>query len=205
MGNDLFLVYGAYILAAGSLGPSNLAIMSAAMEKGRGPAIAMAAGVVTISFAWGLIAVSGLAAVLLRYGQAFAILKALCGLYLLWLAFRAARSAMSANQNIPATTAIEAGKSAMFRRGALMHMGNPKAVLSWLALMSLGVGPNASTAHLAAAFGGCVLLGTLIFFGYAVLFSTAPMARGYARSRRWVEGALAMVFAGAGLRLLLSR
>ncbi|APL93409.1 LysE family translocator [Sphingobium indicum] len=205
MGSDLFLVYGAYILAAGSPGPSNLAIMSAAMEKGRGSAMAMAAGVVTVSFAWGLIAVSGLAALLLRYGQAFIILKAMGGLYLLWLAVRAARSAISARQGVSAIAVAATSKSTQFRRGALMHIGNPKAVLSWLALMSLGVGPNPSTTHLAAAFGGCVLLGTLIFFGYAVLFSTAPMAHGYARNRRWIEGVLALTFAGAGLRLLLSR
>lgn len=204
MGGDLFLVYGAYIFAAGSPGPSNLAIMSTAMEKGRGSAVAMAAGVVTISFVWGLVAVSGLAAVFLRYGQALAILKAAGGLYLLWLAFRAARTAVVADQQMRAQTTSEPRKSAMFHHGALMHMGNPKAVLSWLALMSLGVGPNASPTNLAAAFGGCVLLGAFIFFGYALLFSTASMACGYVGSRRWVEGTLAIVFGGAGLRLLSS-
>lgn len=60
--------------------------------------MAIAAGVVIVSFAWGLIAVSGLAALLLRYGQAFMILKAMGGLYLLWLAVRAARSAISTRQ-----------------------------------------------------------------------------------------------------------
>lgn len=49
-----------------------------------------------------------------------------------------------------------------------------------------------------------MLLGTLIFFGYGVLFSTAPMAHGYAHYRRWIEEVLALTFAGAGLRLLLS-
>lgn len=31
------------------------------------------------------------------------------------------------------------------------------------------------------------------------------MVRGYARARRWIEGALAVFFAGAGIRLILSR
>ncbi len=86
-----------------------------------------------------------------------------------------------------------------------MHLGNPKAVLSWLALMSLGVGPHASSREIALAFGGCVMLGIIIFFGYALLFSTAPMVRGYARARRWIEGTLGLVFAGAGLHLIFSR
>ena len=52
---------------------------------------------------------------------------------------------------------------------------------------------------------GCAALSCTVFFGYAVLFSTAPMVRLYHRARRWIEGTLAAFFAFAGLRLLLSR
>ncbi len=71
--------------------------------------------------------------------------------------------------------------------------------------MSLGGGGHASTEHLALAFGVRVVLGVLIFFGYAVLFSTAPMVKGYARARRWIDGTLSVVFAGAGVRFLIGR
>jgi threonine efflux protein len=91
---------------------------------------------------------------------------------------------------------------ALYRRGVLMHLGNPKSVLSWLAIMTLGVGAHASRERIAAAFLGCVTLGTVLFGGYALLFSTAPIVRGYARARRWIEGTLAVVFTGAGLKLL---
>ena len=70
--------------------------------------------------------------------------------------------------------------------------------------MSLGLKPGASPEMAVTAFGGCVLLGIAIFSGYALLFSTAPMVRGYARARRWIEGSLAVFFAGAGSRLLFS-
>lgn len=45
----------------------------------------------------------------------------------------------------------------------------------------------------------------LVYWAYALLFSTAPMVRGYARARRWIEGMLGLMFAGAGLRLIFSR
>ena len=45
----------------------------------------------------------------------------------------------------------------------------------------------------------------MIFVGYALLFSTGVMARAYRKSRRWVEGTLAVVFACAGLHLLTGR
>jgi threonine/homoserine/homoserine lactone efflux protein len=92
----------------------------------------------------------------------------------------------------------------LYRRGVLMHLGNPKAVLAWVAIMSLGLKPGASPEMAVTVFSGCVLLGISIFTGYAVLFSTAPMVRGYTRARRWIEGSLAVFFAGAGSRLLFS-
>lgn len=49
------------------------------------------------------------------------------------------------------------------------------------------------------------MLGVIIFVGYALIFSAAPMARAYRKIRRWIEGALALVFGYAGLRLLLAR
>jgi threonine efflux protein len=205
MWNDLFLVYCAYAIAAGSPGPSTMAIMGAAMRQGRTSAAALAAGVVTMSFTWGLVAATGLSALLMRYAQALTILKIAGGLYLLWLAVKSARAALYEEDPFMQVPTARVGHRALYRRGVLMHLGNPKAVLSWLALMSLGVGPNATAQHIALAFGGCVLLGALIFFGYALLFSTEPMVRGYARARRWIEGALGLVFAGAGLRLIFSR
>jgi len=205
MWNDLLLVYAAYLIAAGSPGPSTMAIMGVSMRQGRAAGASLAAGVVTMSFTWGLIAASGLSAVLTRYAQALVILRIAGCLYLLWLAFKSASAALRAQDDPTETAAPTLGYFALYRRGVLMHLGNPKAVLSWLALMSLGVGPQAAADWVALVFGGCVLLGVVIFFGYALLFSTRPMVRGYARARRWIEGALSLVFAGAGLRLLFSR
>lgn len=205
MWRDLLLVYGAYVLTAGSPGPSTMGIMGVAMRDGRRPAAAMAAGVVTTSFAWGLVAAMGLATLIVRYAQALVLLKIAGGAYLLWLAFKSAQSAMRSDTGSVPVAAGKSNLGALYRRGVLMHVGNPKAILSWLSLMSLGVGAHASVERVALAFGGCVALGVLIFFGYALLFSTAPMVKGYARARRWIEGTLAFVFAGAGLRLVFAR
>lgn len=203
--HDLLIVYMTYVIAAGSPGPSNMAIMNTAMKNGRGPALALAAGVVTMSTCWGFIAATGLSTLLASYANALVVLKVGGGLYLLWLAWRAARSAATPDKPTDDASAGVPRAWKLYRRGVLMHLGNPKSVLGWVAIMSLGLKPDADLGTVAVAFGGCVLLGILIFLGYALLFSTAPMVRGYARARRWIEGALAVVFAGAGIRLILSR
>lgn len=91
---ELLLVYVAYVIAAGGPGPGTMAIMTVAMGQGRRPALALVAGVITMSFVWGLIAATGLSALLARYAQALVINKTVGGLYLLWLAFKSARSAL---------------------------------------------------------------------------------------------------------------
>lgn len=202
---DLIPVFFGYVLAAASPGPSNLAIMNVAMAQGRRSGLALAAGVVSMSAAWGLIAATGLAALLSRYAQAVVLLKTAGGIYLLWLALKSARSALSRDGSVTLEIRDKPGARALYRRGILMHLGNPKSVLTWLAIMSLGVAHDAPASLVVQAYGGCVMLGTLIFGGYAVLFSTAPMVRGYARMRRHIEGVLAILFAGAGIGLILSR
>lgn len=81
--NHLLIVYMAYVVAAGSPGPSTMRIMGTAMQQGRQAALALSAGVVTGSIFWGIMAATGISALLASYAQALVILKVLGGCYLL--------------------------------------------------------------------------------------------------------------------------
>ena len=78
-------------------------------------------------------------------------------------------------------------------------------MLAWIALVTLGLGPEASWHDVVTILAGCAVLSVTIFGGYALVFSTPPMIRFYRRARRWIEGVLAAFFGFAGLRLLMSR
>jgi threonine/homoserine/homoserine lactone efflux protein len=199
--HHLLMVYAVYILGTASPGPSNMTIMAVAMQYGRRPALTLAAGVMTGSLSWAALAATGLSAILATYADALLAIKIGGGLYLLYLAWKSGRAAFQAKDKAP----VNAPQVALYRRGLLMHLTNPKAIMSWLAVMSLGLQPDSPAIILPAILAGCATLGTLIFGGYAVLFSTAPMVRAYRRARRWIEGSLACMFSYAGLRLLLSR
>jgi threonine efflux protein len=202
--HQLLLVFTAYVIAAGSPGPSNMRIMGAAMHQGRQAALTLAAGVITGSIFWGMMAATGVSAILTRYAEALIVLKIFGGLYLLFLALKAGRAALMSDAAArPVAGEAAASRSALYRRGLLMHLGNPKAVLGWIALMTLGLGPGASWHNVVAILAGCAVLSVTIFCGYAIVFSTAPMVRLYRRARRWIEGVLAAFFGFAGLRLLL--
>ena len=206
--NHLLVVFAAYAIAAGSPGPSTLRIMGVAMNHGRRAGLILAAGVVSGSLVWGLCAATGVSALLARYAQALIVLKIFGGIYLLYLAFRSARSALASETTTSAGASRDKTSptsAALYRQGLIMHLANPKAVLAWIALVTLGLGAEASWHDVATILAGCAVLSVTIFCGYALVFSTAPMIRFYRRARRWIEGVLAAFFGVAGLRLLMSR
>lgn len=202
--HQLLIVYAAYVIATASPGPSNMAIMGMAMSKGRASALLLALGVITGSLFWAVLAATGISAVLTTYAEALLVIKVVGGFYLLYLAYKAAKSAFStsASSSLPMVSAT-AGQ--IYRRGLLLHITNPKAVLAWIAIMSLGLGPNSSNTTLLAIVGGCGVLSVLVFGGYAMVFSTTPMINAYMKARRCIEGVLAIAFGYAGLRLLVSK
>lgn len=202
--HHLLLVYAAYFIAVASPGPSTMAIMGTAMSQGRASAVALALGVMTGSLFWATLAAAGLSTLLAGYADALQVIKIAGGLYLLYLAYKSATSALRANAR-----QVKAERPAkgiiLYRKGIFLHLTNPKSILGWAAIMSLGLRPNAPSHTLPAILSGCAVIGLFVFVGYAFVFSTVILGRAYQKSRRWIEGTLALVFGYAGLRLLLSK
>jgi threonine efflux protein len=199
---DLALVYSAFFLAVASPGPSNLAVMATSMERGRRAGLTLALGVTTGSLTWGILAAIGVSTLVVAHPGALYAIKIVGGLYLLFLAWRSARSAMRADMP-PPKTAVSGHRT--YLRGYLMHLTNPKAILSWTAIIALGLRPDAPVAIVYAIIIGCLLISLLINQGYAILFSSAPMIAGYRRIRRRAEACLAAFFAFASFKLLTSQ
>jgi amino acid exporter len=202
----ILLAYSAFLLAIMSPGPNVLAVMGTSMAVGRKAGTAVALGVGTGSFLWSMLTVAGLSTLLASYAEALIAIKIAGGLYLLWLAFKAFRAAASAHDTeVKAPAGGIRTPLGFYLRGLAIQMTNPKAVLAWIAIVSLGLQENAP-----AWVGFSIVIGTstlsvLIHCLYALLFSAAPMIRLYAKARRWIQAALGAFFAVAGIRLLISR
>ncbi|MGO4570019.1 LysE family translocator [Rhizobium sp. 2YAF20] len=202
--HHLLLLYAAYLIAVASPGPSTMAIMGVAMNQGRASAVALALGLMTGSTFWAVLAATGISTILTAYAEALFAIKIAGGLYLLYLAYRSANSALSPTAR-QVKTDTPTRRTTLYRRGVLLHLSNPKSILGWIAIMSLGLRPDASPHTFQAIVAGCAILGFLVNVGYALIFSTTLMARAYQKSRRWIEGTLAAIFGYAGIRLLLSK
>jgi len=200
----LMLVYATYVIAVASPGPSTMAIIGIAMNQGRASAVAVALGVMTGSLFWAVLAATGISTILTKYAGLLYTIKVVGGFYLFYLAYKSAKLAVIGTTYQPNTNS-PAKRMTLYRKGALFHLTNPKAILGWIAIMSLGLRHDATSYILYAIIAGCAILGTLIFVGYALIFSTAVMGHAYQKSRRWIDGTLAMVFGYAGICLLLSK
>lgn len=202
---NLAVAYTACLVGMASPGPSNIAIMCVVMNAGRTSAMAFALGVLSGSLMWGLLASFGLSTVLAARSNALMMMKITAGIYLLWLAYTAARSAMSGHEKtIRAMGTGKPGFVKLYLRGAGMHLTNPKAIFVWLSIVSVGLPANPHISDSTFIVAGTGYIGLFVFGIYAVAFSTEIARKTYRLLRRWINGTLACVFGYAGIRMLIS-
>jgi threonine/homoserine/homoserine lactone efflux protein len=179
--------------------------MAIAMNCGRRQALVFALGVVSGSTVWGMLAAFGLAAVMAQYSKALVAMKVLGGLYLLWLSFKSLRSALAVRPPADFDSAAGRGSSlGLYLRGAAMHLTNPKAIFTWLSIVTLALPADVQRGDALLIVAGCALIGAGVFGGYAIVFSTQSARKAYFRMRRPVDGLLAAVFGYTGVRMLAS-
>jgi threonine/homoserine/homoserine lactone efflux protein len=201
---QVFSAYLVYLVAVLSPGPATMAIASASLGQGRRHGLTMAAGIFCGSMTWAIAASAGLATILTHYAHAVTVMRIVGGLYLLYLAWRAFRSAASATDPMAKAT-TEASYGRTFLRGYAIHLTNPKAIFAWLAILSLGLPVGATGVTVAVIVAGCLMTGFTVFMGYAWLLSLPGALRAYRSARRYIEGTLAVLFAAAGTKLLFQQ
>ncbi|MEM9332037.1 MAG: LysE family translocator [Pseudomonadota bacterium] len=197
---NLMTILAAFFVAAASPGPAVVALATVSMRSGRKTGMMFGMGLSLGLAIWGIVAATGLGALLQASSQALFVLKILGGVYLLWLAFGIARSTSKPMGLDPA----QPQEHRNFLRGLLLNLSNPKAVFAWMAVLALGLGEGSTLLEVGLATFLCVTLGSLIYAFYAIAFSTAGAMSFYNRIRRWIEGAVAGLFAIAGLGLIRS-
>lgn len=200
----ILMSYAAFLLGIASPGPNVLAIIGTSMSVGRRSGISLAIGVAAGSFCWAVLSVAGLTALFAAYAPLLTAIKIFGGFYLLWLAYKAFKSATLAH-DLEAKTLSGGSRSAAgyALRGFTIQMSNPKAVLAWIAVVSLGLHGDAPLWVGIVIVVGMSLLSVGLHILYAVAFSTTTMIGVYSRARRSIQATLGTFFGVAGLKLLL--
>lgn len=201
----LSAIFAAFFIVAASPGPATLAVSMVSAASGRKSGIVFGLGLAIGLAFWGLVAATGLGAVLEASTSLLLALKIAGGAYLLWLAYGAARSALRATaKDVSLKIRSSLPERRLFARGLVLNLSNPKAVFAWMAALSVGLGPDGGLLNLAMATLVCALIGLMIYSAYATAFSVAAIRYGYVKFRRRIDGIVAAFFAIAGLSLIRS-
>jgi amino acid exporter len=201
----IILAYSAFLVAIASPGPNVLAVIGTSMDVGRGPGLGLALGIGAGAFSWAALTLAGLSTLLIAYASALVAIKIFGGCYLLWLAYKAFKSAASNVDPQAREFAGRRSRRGYFLKGYVVCMTNPKAVLAWVAIISLGLKPGAPLWVGIVIISGTSVLSVAIHCLYAIMFSTPVAARIYLGCRRYIQMTLGVFFAAAGARLLGSQ
>lgn len=189
----------AFFVIAASPGPATLSNAAVAMRDGRQAGLVHGAGLsIGLAF-WGVVAASGMGALMQGSSDLLMLLKMLGGLYLLWLAFDSGRTVWQR----PTATAQQHDQR-WFVAGLLLNLSNPKAVFAWMSALAVGLDANDNAAVVAVATVLCTVVGWISYVLYTLLFSIDGVMRAYRRFSRLVNGLVAGLFAAAGLALIRS-
>lgn len=196
----LIAVGVAFWVIAASPGPANISNAAIAMRYGRRASIVYGLGLSVALVFWGVLAATGMGAVLQASAWLLMGLKLVGGGYLLWLAWQSGRSALKAGD----AELAEIGAGRWFWRGVILNLSNPKSVIAWMAALSMGLNPSDTVVSVLVTTLVCVVVAFLNNLGYSLVFSMGGMMALYRRGRRWIEGATAALFATGGLALIRS-
>ncbi len=202
--SQILIALATYFVATASPGPATLSIMDIAMVKGRKSALIFASGVLCGSFVWALLALFGVAVLLATYANLLYWLKIAGGLYLLWLSYKSLKKINLNKATSNKKQRYKISHTKLFTQGLALHITNPKALFTWLAIVSLALPQNASISLSFIIVSACMLLGIVVFGGYAILFSTPKAQAVYKKLGNWFNGVLTLVFGMAGVKLLTS-
>lgn len=186
-----------------SPGPNVLNTITTAMGSGRAAGLASAAAVALGIGIWCVGMTLGMAALFLALPAARAILTVIAICLLLWFASRYLRAAWQGWRGTGKKLAGRSGLSlrAAFLRSLSVNALNPKALTTWVLILTLFPVARAGAGDIALLCAGASAIAFAIHAAYAVAFSTAPAARAYLRAAPVINGAVGLFFAGFAVRL----
>ncbi|AIT26171.1 LysE family translocator [Bordetella holmesii] len=199
--DTLIAFFGIAVLLALTPGPDNLFVLMQSALWGRKAGFLVVLGLCTGLLGHTAAVALGLAAVFATSPMAFVVLKLAGAIYLLYLAWQTLRAPTGANRSqAPAPL----GAGALYRRGIIMNLTNPKVLLFFFAFLpqftQIGAGPLAwQIIELGAVF----MAATLLIFGAIAVFSGGfgQLLQRSTTAERWLNRLAGVVFIGLALRL----
>ncbi|OZI15988.1 threonine transporter RhtB [Bordetella genomosp. 7] len=199
--DTLLAFFGIAVLLALAPGPDNLFVLMQSALWGRRAGLFVVLGLCTGLLGHTAAVAAGLAAMFAASPMAFTAMKLAGAAYLAYLAWQALRDPGTAAQS-ERPPALSRG--ALYRRGIIMNLTNPKVLLFFFAFLPQFVAPAHGPVGLQIVVLGAVfMLATLLVFGAIAFFSGAfgQLLQRSPTASRWLNRLAGMVFLGLAVRL----
>lgn len=194
---------GASMVLTIAPGPDNIFIITQGISNGRKPAIVTALGMCSGISIHTIAAALGLSAIFYSSAVAFQIVKFAGAAYLLYLAYKTIKSR---SEGFAGGKARPETNAALYRRGFLMNVLNPKVALFFLAFLPQFVNPASGKFALQVIMLGlmfmvqAVIIFTIIGYFSGTIGEKLIKKPGLSRLLSWLTAA---VFTALGVRLAL--
>lgn len=201
----LLMFFTTSILLALSPGPDNLFVMTQAAQRGRKAGLFVTLGLCTGLLVHSAGVTFGVAALFKTSETAFTILKFSGAGYLIYLALLSFRAGTVTGT---AAAADRLKSSALYRRGIIMNITNPKVSIFFLAFLPQFVDPSKGPMYLQfLQLGGVFIVATIIVFGAISIMAGVfgERFRASALAQKVLNRAAAGIFAGLALKLALAQ
>lgn len=188
-------------VAVASPGPSVALILGLAVSQGRMAAMIASLGIALGSSLIATATILGLGLVMEQVAWLSTLLRFIGAGYLLWLAFQAWRKALEPPRIKVAEVSNKTNLRAAFIKGFSIQITNPKAIVFWMAIATVGA-TNGAPLPIVMLFIATAFTISLTGHGfYAVLLSSFPFRLAYDKARRWIEAAIGGFLAYVAFRL----
>ena len=163
--------YSILLVAVLSPGPAVAMLLGLGLSRGRGTAVVASVGVAAGASTIALLTMMGVGLLLQKAAWAITLLRLVGSAYLLWLAWGAFRKAIAP----PTVTAMDMpplSPGRAFLTGYLLQITNPKAIVFWIAIASVGATTGAPLAVKATFLAGAFLISLAGHGAYALALSS---------------------------------
>lgn len=195
--------WGFFALQVMSPGPNVFNTIGLALGSGRRAGLAAAAAIGPGVLLWGAAATLGAAALFRAFPAAEAALALAGGALLLWFGARYLRRAAAAGPEARARGGVTPREA--FLRAVAILVANPKALTTWLMILTLFPAAHATAGPRAALVLGMAAIAGFGHALYALAFSSGPAAALYARAARWIDAGVGLAFVALGAKLIAGR
>ncbi len=201
---QLLALAGVWAIVVISPGPDFVATVHHAVSRSRKDGLLVASGIATSTTIWVMVSIVGLGVLFARFSWLVEIIRTVgafyltyLGLKMLWQAYRHRRKAE------PEVKPVKRGSA--WRVGFLTDISNPKAAAFFGSLFAVFLPAHAPLWLQAASVLVVVLIAACWYATVACVFSFGPVARGYARVKKWIDYVTGGILVALGVRLAISK